>query len=137
MNGKPPAKATQVLIYAVQVILAAAFLAAAYAKLTGDPAMVGLFEKIGFGQWLRYATGALEIAGAIALLTRSSSAIAAVGLAVILLFAAILGIGDYDSPSMWLWSVRIAGGFPFAPNILVIGCLVVAYARREQFARFA
>jgi putative oxidoreductase len=137
MSGKPQAKATHVLIYTLQVILAAAFLAAAYAKLTGDPAMAGLFEKIGFGQWLRYTTGVLEIVGAILLLTRSWSAVAAVGLAALMLFAAVLGIGYYDSPSMWLWSMRVAGGFPFAPNILVIACLLVAYVRREQFARFA
>ncbi|MBS1874041.1 MAG: hypothetical protein JSU00_12570 [Acidobacteria bacterium] len=64
-------------------------------------------------------------------MTRAWSAVGAVALT-----AAILGVG-YVSASVWLWSVRMAGGFPFAPNILLIGCLAVAYLRRDQFERFA
>ena len=54
--------------WALQGILAAAFLAAGVAKLTGAPFMVDLFSQIGLGQSFRIVTGAVEVAGAIALL---------------------------------------------------------------------
>jgi hypothetical protein len=43
--------------WTLQGILAAAFLAAGFAKLAGVPFMVDLFEQIGLGQWFRVATG--------------------------------------------------------------------------------
>ena len=45
--------------WTLQGILAAAFLAAGFAKLAGVPFMVDLFEHIGLGQWFRVATGAV------------------------------------------------------------------------------
>ena len=129
-------KKADTIVYLGQVVLAAMFLLAAFAKLTSDPAMVAVFEKIGFGQWLRYLAGALEVAGAILLLSRSLSGFAAVGLAAVMLGAAVLGMG-FVSSSPWLWPVRLGGGIPFAPNVLLVACLVVAWARRSQFARLA
>jgi hypothetical protein len=37
-------------------------------KLSGQDMMVQEFDVIGLGQWLRYLTGILELAGAITLL---------------------------------------------------------------------
>ena len=54
--------------WTLQGIVAAAFLAAGFAKLAGVPFMVGLFEQIGIGQWFRVVTGVVEVAGAVALL---------------------------------------------------------------------
>jgi len=54
--------------WTLQGILAAAFLAAGFAKLAGVPFMVELFEQIGLGQWFRVATGVVEVTGAVALL---------------------------------------------------------------------
>jgi uncharacterized membrane protein YphA (DoxX/SURF4 family) len=48
--------------------LAAVFLAAAAAKLTGYPMMVSEFNTIGLGQWFRIFTGVVEVAGALMLL---------------------------------------------------------------------
>jgi putative oxidoreductase len=54
--------------WTLQVILAAAFLAAGVAKLAGVPFMVDLFAQIGIGQWFRVVTGVVEVIGAVALL---------------------------------------------------------------------
>jgi len=35
----------------------------------GAAAMVGLFDAIGIGQWLRYLTGSIEVVAALSLLT--------------------------------------------------------------------
>jgi len=129
-------KKANTIVYLFQVVLAAVFLIAAFAKLSGDPVMVAVYEKIGFGQWFRYLTGVLEVAGAAILLTRSLSGLAALGLAAMMLVAAVLGMG-FVSSSPWFWSIRLSAGIPFAPNVLLVACLLVAWARRGQFARFA
>jgi hypothetical protein len=43
---------------------ASVFLLVGGAKLVGRPDMVALFREIGIGQWLRYVTGTIEVAGA-------------------------------------------------------------------------
>src|SRR6202012_3683210 len=60
----------------LQGVLAAAFLAAGVAKLTGVPFMVDLFVQIGIGQGFRFVTGAVEVAGAVALLVPGLASIA-------------------------------------------------------------
>ena len=65
---KSPSVARNVGLWALQVLTAAAFLVAGFATLSGQPMMVETFEKVGVGQWFRYATGAIEIVSAILLL---------------------------------------------------------------------
>ena len=55
-------------LWALRVLLAAAFLAAGGFKLAGAPTMVEMFEKVGVGQWFRVVTGAIEVSGSILLL---------------------------------------------------------------------
>lgn len=55
-------------LWALQILLALTFLAAASGKLLGSADMVSMFDRIGLGQGFRYLTGALEVAGAILLL---------------------------------------------------------------------
>ena len=52
--------------WVLQGFVAAAFFAAGSAKLAGADYMVELFNDIGVGQWFRYVTGAVEVAGAAA-----------------------------------------------------------------------
>src|SRR5688572_21361317 len=63
-----PSAATNVGLWVLQVLTAAAFLAAGFATLSGQPKMLETFEKVGVGQWFRYLTGAIEIGSAILLL---------------------------------------------------------------------
>jgi putative oxidoreductase len=63
-----------------QSILAAAFLAAGFAKLADVAFMVDLFEQIGLGQWFRVATGVVEVIGAVALLVPGLASIGALWL---------------------------------------------------------
>ncbi len=44
-----------------------------FTKLAGNEQMVALFEAIGVGQWFRYLTGSLEVAGAILLVIPRTS----------------------------------------------------------------
>lgn len=56
------------VLWALQIFLAVIFFLAGSAKLGGQPIMVATFEKIGIGQWFRYATGSIEVASAVLLL---------------------------------------------------------------------
>jgi uncharacterized membrane protein YphA (DoxX/SURF4 family) len=55
------------------VLLALAFGAAGIAKLAGVAQMVQVFDAIGFGQWLRYVTGAVELLGVVLLLVPATA----------------------------------------------------------------
>ena len=56
------------VLWVLRVLLAAVFLSTGVRKWLGDDAMTATFAELGAGQWLRYVTGTLEIAGAIGLL---------------------------------------------------------------------
>ena len=73
--------------WTLQGILATAFLAAGVAKLTGAPFMVDLFAQIGVGQWFRFVTGAVEVAGAVALLVPGLASVAGLWLGVTMIGA--------------------------------------------------
>lgn len=67
-NSQAVSKAKNISLWALQILAAAAFLTAGFAKLSGQPMMVETFEKIGIGQWFRHVTGGIEVASAILLL---------------------------------------------------------------------
>lgn len=63
--------------------LAALFIFAGAAKLAELPAMVDVFERVGFGQWLRYLTALLELGGAALLIWPSTTAFGALLLTIV------------------------------------------------------
>jgi putative oxidoreductase len=64
-SSNAPGKGLNIGLWIVQGLLALAFVGAASGKLLGKPEMVGLYDAIGIGQWFRYVTGLVEIAGAV------------------------------------------------------------------------
>ncbi|WP_428392292.1 DoxX family protein [Lichenicoccus sp.] len=52
----------------LRVLAAFIFLAAAAMKLLAQPMMVAEFQKVGLGQWFRYAVGLIELVGGVAVL---------------------------------------------------------------------
>ena len=112
-------KIMNVGLWILQIGAAGMFLMVGFFKLSGDPRMVGLFDAIGFGQWLRYVTGSLEVLGAVLLLVPPLS-----GLGALLLVGVTLG-----AVPMHLF---IVGGSPLPAIILLIVTGVVAWGRRER-----
>ncbi len=94
-----------------------AFLGAGGAKLAGATAMVEVFEKVGLGQWFRYLTGLLEVAGGIALLIPRTAFHAAILLAVVMAGATTAHL-------------TVLGGSSAAPVILLILTGTIAYLRK-------
>jgi putative oxidoreductase len=115
------ASATRVVgniaLWVLQVALAAYFLYSA-SMFFGDD-LVRKFDDIGLGQWLRYLTGSLEIAGAIGLLIPRLCGLAALGLAGVMVGAVGTELFLLDN------------GDAVLPAILLVLSLVVAWFRRD------
>ena len=63
----PGSRSKTVIVWILRILMAALFLFASYMKLSGQPMMVEEFGLFGVGQWFRYLTGLLELAGGIAI----------------------------------------------------------------------
>jgi uncharacterized membrane protein YphA (DoxX/SURF4 family) len=111
-------------LWALQVLLALVFAMAGLAKVGGDPAMVEMFATIGIGQWFRYAVGALEIAGAVGVLTPRLSGLAALGLLCLMVGATAA-------------NVFVLGASPFLPLVLLLVSVLVARGRWPQIRSLA
>ena len=88
-----PAGKTNIALWVLRVLLAAMFLFAAFAKLTGNAMMVDEFATIGLGQWFRIFTGLVEIVGAVALLTPAVSGFGAIVLLAVDVGAFVAQVG--------------------------------------------
>ncbi len=108
-------------LWLTQIALAAMFLFAGGLKLTGAPDMVGLFEAVGIGRWLRYVTGSIEVVSAVALLVPSWAAFGA-----LLLIPTMVGAV--------FTHLFIVGGSAAPATVLLTGSLAIAWARRDQLA---
>jgi putative oxidoreductase len=113
------AKIVNVGLWVLQTAAAAMFLMVGFLKLSGDPQLVGLFEAIGLGQWFRYLTGALEVAGALLLVIPRTSGLSALMLAGVMTGAVVT-------------HVFIVGGSPLGAIILLVVTGVVAWGRRQR-----
>ena len=58
-----PSQWRNITLWMLRVLVAFIFLAAAAMKLSAQPMMVAEFQKVGLGQWFRYAVGLAELAG--------------------------------------------------------------------------
>jgi uncharacterized membrane protein YphA (DoxX/SURF4 family) len=111
-------RAAIVTVWVIQILLAAMFLMAGGSKLAGAPAMVELFKALGFGQWFRYVTGAVEATSAVLLLIPSMAAFGALLLVPTMIGAMAANISLGQSPAV--------------PGVLLILAAAVAWARRTQ-----
>jgi putative oxidoreductase len=107
-----------IALWVTQIALAAMFLFAGGSKLAGAPAMVNLFAAIGWGQWFRYVTGAIEISAAVALLIPSAALFGAILLVPTMIGAATANL--------------FLGQSPAVPLVLLLVAAAVAWNRRNQ-----
>ena len=105
-------------LWGTQIVLAVMFLFAGGSKLVGAPAMVDLFAAIGWGQWFRYLTGAIELSAAVALLIPSAALFGAILLVPTMLGAVIANL--------------FLGQSPAVPLVLLLLAAAVAWSRRDQ-----
>lgn len=118
-SEKPQSKVVNILLWVAQILLAAMFIFSGFHKVSGDPMMIGAFEKIGLGQWFRYFTGGLELLTGIGLLIPRFAGISAAVLAVVMVGAIIT-------------HAAILGGSFAVPLALLVLLAVVAWRRMES-----
>lgn len=111
-------------LWALIILAALAFLAAGFAKLSGAEMMLATFEGVGVGQWLRYVTGAIEIAGAIALFVPGKAAYGAVALAITMVGAV-------------LTHLVLIGGSPLPAIVLLAITATIVWSHKDQINQLA
>lgn len=117
----PRARPLTIALWVVQILCAAAFLAAAAAKLTGQPMMVDVFARLGLGQGFRYVTAAVEVIGGIGLLVPRFGGKAAL-LLVVTMACAVLA------------HLSVLGGNPGPAIALLVLTGAIAWVRRRELA---
>jgi putative oxidoreductase len=110
-------KVRLITLWILSGLVALAFLGAGGAKLAGSAAMVDLFDKVGRGQWFRYFTGLLEVAGGIGLLIPRYAFYAAGLLAVVMVGAIIAHL-------------TVLGTSPATPVVLLVLSGAIAWLRK-------
>ena len=111
-------KGRLITLWILSSLVALAFIAAGGAKLAGVPVMVEMFDKVGLGQWFRYFTGLLEVAGGIGLLMSRYAFYAAVLLAIVMVGAIIA-------------EVAVLGDSPAPAAVLLVLSGIIAYLRKS------
>lgn len=105
----------------LQVLLALAFaIPSAGPKLVGHWSAAETFDRIGWGDWLMYAVGALELAGAVALLIPVLSSAAATGLVGLMIGALVTQLAVF------------AGQYALTPVVFAVPLVVIAWTRRHH-----
>lgn len=105
----------------LQIVLALFYaFASATPKLLGIRAAADSFDRIGFGDWFMYLTGALEFAGAVALLVPLLYQVAAIAMIGLMICATVTQITVFD------------GHNAATPVILILPLAVIAWARRDS-----
>ncbi len=103
-------------LLAIKAVLTLAFVAAGFAKLSGQEMMVQTFEAVGVGQWFRYVTGIIEVGAAVLLWVKGMQFIGA-GLLVCTMSGAVLAhlfiIGPSAAPAAVLGILSAIVAFNF------------------------
>lgn len=112
---EPATRRRNVLSWVASILLALIFLSEGAAKFPESRLWLRVFEQIGFGQWFRYFTGVVEIAGALLLIVPATRLVGAALLActmcgALLVHVLIMGIGPPTAGVAVLLLILVAIG---------------------------
>ncbi|MDG9715246.1 DoxX family protein [Streptomyces sp. DH24] len=109
----------RVALRVLQVVLALFFgIASALPKLIAHSSAVESFDELGWGSAGMYTIGALELAGAVALLIPVLQSVAAMALSALMVGAFVVQVTVFD------------GEYAATPVILILPLALIAWARR-------
>jgi putative oxidoreductase len=112
-------------LWALQGVLGVFFIvASAGPKLLGEASTVQSFEDMGAAPWFRYFIGLVELAGGIGLLVPRLAGLAAVGLALLMVGAAITQA-----------FILHGGALVITPVVLFVPFVVIAWGRRASIGQ--
>jgi uncharacterized membrane protein YphA (DoxX/SURF4 family) len=120
------ARRKEIALRVLQVILALMFaIPSAVPKLIAHSSAVESFDEIGFGTWFMYAIGALELLGAIALVTPWLSGLSAIALIGLMIGAFVTQLTVFD------------GQYAITPLLLIVPLAIIAWGRRGTVTELA
>jgi hypothetical protein len=117
----PTGRRTHIALWTLQTVTAVAVLGAGITTIAGGTQVAAVFDTIGVGDWFRYLTGALQIAGALGLLVPRLCGLAGLALAGLWLSA----IGTH---------LFLIGGNPAPAVVLFVLSAAIAWARRDRIS---
>ncbi|KDN80313.1 membrane protein [Streptomyces olindensis] len=113
----------RIALRGLQILLALFYaVASALPKLIGHASAAESFDELGWGSAGMYTIGALELAGAVALLIPVLQSVAAMALGALMVGAFIVQIAVFD------------GQYAATPLILLVPLALIAWARRGHNA---
>ncbi|MER9024146.1 DoxX family protein [Mesorhizobium sp. M0815] len=117
MNSDSMSARQRIILRALRGLVAFAFVLFGTLKLIGMQMMVDVFDHVGLGQWFRYATGIIEVGGAILLLSPRF-----VGPAALVLAATMIGA--------IISHLTVVPGSPAPAALLLALSLAIAWSYR-------
>ncbi|MFF7180466.1 DoxX family protein [Streptomyces sp. NPDC008121] len=118
-----PGRRLDLTVRALQILLALAFaIPSAAPKLVGHWSAAESFDAIGWGDWLMYTVGALELAGAIALVIPILSSASAIALTGLMAGAFVTQLTVFD------------GEYALTPLLFAVPLVAIAWTRRRHNA---
>ena len=107
--------------WALSILLALLFVFAGGVKFFNNPVMVQEFAQVGLGQWFRYFTGSVEVAGACCLLFPRVRFLGALLISAVMVGATIANLTVLHQPSAAILTV-----------ILLVLALALAWLARPR-----
>ncbi|MFJ1970639.1 DoxX family protein [Streptomyces sp. NPDC087903] len=118
-SATPRGRRARIALRGLQVVLALFYaIASALPKLIAHPSAADAFDEMGWGSAGMYTIGALELAGAIALLVPVLQSVAAVALSALMVGAFVVQLTVFH------------GENAATPLILIVPLALIAWARR-------
>jgi uncharacterized membrane protein YphA (DoxX/SURF4 family) len=122
-SATPRGRRARIALRGLQILLALFYaLASALPKLIAHPSAAEGFDELGWGSAGMYTIGALELAGAIALLIPVLQSVAAMALSALMVGAFVVTITAFG------------GENAATPLILIVPLALIAWARRSSNA---
>ncbi|QOV39045.1 DoxX family protein [Streptomyces ferrugineus] len=122
-SATPRGRRARIALRGLQILLALFYaVASALPKLIAHPSAAEGFEELGWGSAGMYTIGALELAGAVALLIPVLQSVAAMALSALMVGAFVVTITAFD------------GENAATPLILIVPLALIAWARRSSNA---
>ena len=89
MTSQTAGKSRRIITWILRILLGVAFLGIGIEKVTGTMGTIPFFDAIGWGQWFRYFSGVLDIAGALLIFVPRWTSLGA------LIITCTVGLGTY------------------------------------------
>lgn len=119
-EGARPSRRAHLTVRVLQIVLALFYGIASAPKLIAHSSAVESFDAIGLGDWFMYITGALELAGAIALVIPILSGVSALALIGLMIGALITQLTVFDGQNALM------------PVVLIVPLAAIAWIRRSH-----